>query len=149
MCTANSRRGLEAWLAGMKAADSIVMMFGVHGAEKVGGGFLVGFVLAAAPMNAEAVAEATEQADDAHRFGFAHSAEIIEVGDVESLVQAAFDAPGRTIVLKPLGGAKFFGQKTGHQRDDFRLVMAQVAAQQGHLLDTGKIDGFGRGGLGA
>ncbi len=99
-------------------------------------------------MNAEAVAEATKHADDAHRLGFAHSAEIIEVGDVESLVEAAFDAPGRTIVLKPLGGAEFSGQETGHQGDDFRLVVAQVAAQQGHRLDTGKIDGFGSGGLG-
>jgi hypothetical protein len=140
---------LKAWLAGMKAADSIVMMFGVHGGEKVCGGFVVRFCLEGAPMNTEAVAEATKHADDAHRLGFAHSAKIIEVGDVESLVQATFDAPGGTIVLKPLGGVEFFGQQTGHQRDDFRLVVTQVAAQQGHLLDTGKIDGFGGGGLGA
>jgi hypothetical protein len=46
-------------LAGrLKAADSIVTMFGVHGAEKIPSGFMAGFVLEAAPMNAEAVAEA-------------------------------------------------------------------------------------------
>jgi hypothetical protein len=43
--TANSRRGLKAWLAGMKAADSIMMMFGVHGGEKICGGFVVRFFL--------------------------------------------------------------------------------------------------------
>ena len=43
--TADSRSRLKAWLAGMKAADGIAMMFGVHGGEEVGGGFVVGFVL--------------------------------------------------------------------------------------------------------
>jgi hypothetical protein len=33
-------------------------MFGVHGAEKIRSGFMAGFVLEAASMNAEAVAEA-------------------------------------------------------------------------------------------
>lgn len=63
------------------------------------------------------------------------------------MVPAAFDAPGGTIMLEPLGGAEIFGQETGHQCDDFRLMVAQVAAQQSDLLDTGKIDGFGGGGL--
>jgi hypothetical protein len=43
--TANSRRGLKAWLAGMKAVDSIMMMFGVHRGEKICGGFVVRFFL--------------------------------------------------------------------------------------------------------
>jgi len=38
---ADSRIGLEAWLAGMDAANDLATMFGVHGAEKVAGGFVL------------------------------------------------------------------------------------------------------------
>ena len=39
--TANSRRCLKAWLAGMKTPQGIAMMLGVHGGEEVGGGFVL------------------------------------------------------------------------------------------------------------
>jgi hypothetical protein len=60
--TANSRNGLEAWMAGMEATNGITMMFDVHGAEEIGGGFVLGLVLSAAPMPKQTVAEAPKQA---------------------------------------------------------------------------------------
>jgi len=41
-------------------------MFGVQRAEEVGGGFVLRFLLPAAPMHEEAVAEAPEHADHPH-----------------------------------------------------------------------------------
>ena len=43
---ADSRSGLETGLAGMETADDIARMFGVHGAEEIGGGFVVGVLFA-------------------------------------------------------------------------------------------------------
>ena len=80
-------------MAGLEAADGIAMMFGVHGGKEVGGGFVPGFLLPAAPMHEEAIAEATEHANDPHGLGQAHAALVVAVGDVQALVQAAFDAP--------------------------------------------------------
>ena len=104
------------------------MMFGIHGGEEVGGGFVVRLLLEAAPMSTETVAKTAKHSDYAHGFGFANAAKVIQVGDVESLMQAAFDAPGRAIPFEPLGGAEFFGREAGDQGHGFGLVVAQVAA---------------------
>jgi hypothetical protein len=63
-----------------------------------------GFFLSAAPVDEQAVAEAAKHADDAHGMGLAHPAEIVEVGDIQALMQAGFDAPGGAIELEPLPG---------------------------------------------
>ena len=70
------------------------MVFGVHGVEKVGGGFVVGLVLFRDPVQAEAVAEAAEHSHEEHGGGFAHAAQILKVAHVEALMESAFDAPG-------------------------------------------------------
>ena len=114
-------------------------MFGVHGGEKVGGGFVLGLLLSAAPMHEQAVGEAAKQAHHAHGFGFADSALVVEVRDVQSLVQPAFNAPGGPVVLQPLRGVQALGRQAGHQRDGFGGVLTQMPAQQGDLLDTGEI----------
>ena len=75
--TADSRNGLEAWLAGMEATDGITMMFGVHGAEEIGGSLVLGLVLSAAPMHEQAVAEAPKHSHDAHGLWFADPALIV------------------------------------------------------------------------
>jgi hypothetical protein len=102
--TANSRSGFKAWDAGMDGADGITMMFGIHGGEEISGGFVAGLFLLAAPVDEQAVAETAKHADDAHGMGLAHPAEIVEVGDIQALMQAGFDAPGRAIELEPLPG---------------------------------------------
>lgn len=85
-------------MAGLEPANGRAMMFGVHGGEEISGGFVVGLVLPAAPFHEEAVADPAEQAHQPHGLGKAHPAQVIPVADVQALVQAAFDAPGRPIV---------------------------------------------------
>ena len=60
------------------------MMFGIHGGEKIGRGFMVRAFLLRTPMHAEAIAEAAEHARDPHGVGFADAAQIIQVRDVQS-----------------------------------------------------------------
>ena len=104
------------------------MMFGVQGAEKVGGGLVPGFVLLAAPMHEQTVAEAAQHPYHPHGAGLAHPALIIVMGDVQALVQAVFNAPGGAIGLQPLRRVQCLRRQARHQRHDFRPVLAQVAA---------------------
>jgi len=90
------------------------MMFCVHGAEEIGGGFVLGLVLSAAPVHEQAVAEASKHAHDAHGLWFADTALVIPVGDVQPLVQPAFNAPGGSIILQPLSGVQGLGRQAGH-----------------------------------
>jgi hypothetical protein len=77
------------------------MMFGVHGGEKVGGRFMARLFLLAAPMHEQAVAETAKHAHHQHGMGLAHSAEIVVVRDIQTLVQATFNPPGGAIVIGP------------------------------------------------
>jgi len=103
----------------MEAANGIAMMFSVHGAEEIGGCFVARFLLTAAPFDKQAVAESPKQAHQPHCLGQAHSAQVISVGDIQALVQAAFNAPGRPMVCQPLGGVELRGRQARHQGHDF------------------------------
>ena len=83
------------------------MMFGVHGGEQVGGRFMPGLFLLATPRHEQAVAETPQQAHPQPRMRLAHSAEVVVMRDVQTLAQAAFDAPGGAMVFEPLGRAEF------------------------------------------
>lgn len=122
------------------------MMFGVHGGEEVGGGFVLGLILTAAPVHEEAVTKAPEQADDAHGLREAHAAEVIEMGHIQALMEAALNTPSLAVELEPLGGIELFGRQTGHQGDGFRRVVTQMAAQERYLFDAGELDLLRAGG---
>ena len=125
------------------------MMFGVHGGEEVGGGLVPGFLLPAAPMQEEAVADAAEHPDDPHRVRQAHAALVGAVRDIQALVQTAFDAPGGPVARQPLRGVQLGGRQARHQRDGFRRVLAQVPAQERVLGDARKVHRLGAAGQGA
>jgi len=54
------------------------MMFGVHGGEEVSGGFVLRFLLAAAPVHAQAVAEPANHSHHEHRMGLTDPAEVVQ-----------------------------------------------------------------------
>ena len=120
------------------------MMFSIHGAEKIGGRFILRFGLLGSPVHEEAVAEAAKHTHDSHGAWLSHSALIVQVGNIQPLVQPAFNAPGRPVIDEPLRGIQLGGRQTGHQGHRFGSVVTQVAAQQSDLLDAGKVDLFGR-----
>jgi hypothetical protein len=86
-------------LTGIKAAEGVAMMFGIHGGEEVGGGFVVWFGLLGAPVHTEAVAKSAEQPHDPHGIRLSDSAQVVQVRDIQALVQSAFNAPGCAICL--------------------------------------------------
>src|SRR2546426_10031113 len=96
--TANSRSGLEARPKGVEATDSIAMMFGVHCGEKVSCGFVLGLFLPTAPVHEETVAEASQHAHDAHGFGQAHTALVVQMAEVQPQMQAVLNAPSGKVV---------------------------------------------------
>ena len=104
------------------------MMFGIHGAEKVGGGFVPGLFLAAAPVQEEAGADPPEHSDDPHGLGQAQAAWVVAVGDVQALGQAARLNSRHWAALNSAGG------RLGHPRDGFRGVLAQGGGAAGRLV---------------
>ena len=133
----------------MNGADGVTMMFCVHGGEEIGGGFVVGLLLLAAPMHEQAVGEPAKHPDDVHGMGLADAAQVVEVGDIQALMQSGFDAPGGAIVLEPLLGVEFLWGQAGDQGDGFGPMVAQVTAEQGDLFDTREVHRFAIGGLAA
>ena len=119
------------------------MMFGVHSGEKIAGCFMLRFGLAASPVHEEAVAESAKHAHHPHRPGFPDSALIVQVGNVQALMQSAFDAPSGPVISKPLLRVELGWGQTGNQSHCFRPVVTQVAAEQSDLFDAGQIDLFG------
>lgn len=129
----------------MEATNGITMMFGVHGGEKVSGGFVLGLCLSAAPMHEQTIAEAPEHSDHPHGLWLPDPALVVQMRDVQPLVQSAFDAPGGPVALQPLGGIQGLGWDAGHQRDGFRRVLAQMPAQERDLFHAGKVHLFSGG----
>jgi hypothetical protein len=81
--TVHSRSGLEAWRAGVEATEGIAMMFGIPGGKEVGGGFVLGLVLPAAPVPEEALTERANHSRHTHGFGLAHAAVVVQMADVQ------------------------------------------------------------------
>jgi len=65
--------------------------------------------------------------------------------DIQTLVEAAFDAPGCPVELQPLGGIQRSRLEAGDQRDRFGGVFSKVPAQERDLFDAGKIHRFSGG----
>jgi hypothetical protein len=54
----------------MEATNGTAMMCGIHGVEKIGSGFVAGFVLSVPPMHEQAAAETAKHAPDPQGFWF-------------------------------------------------------------------------------
>lgn len=140
---ANSRKGFEVGFTGEKTAKCITMMFGVHGAEKVGGRLVVRSFLPAAPVHKQTMAEAAQHPQNPHGPGMSHPAVVFQVGHLQALVKSAFDAPGGPVCGRPLCGGEFARRQACEQGHGFRGVVAQVASEPGDLLCGWEADLFG------
>jgi hypothetical protein len=99
-----------------------------HGGLKVGGGQIFGMGLVRAPLQKEAVADAPEQTGHKHGVRVANPAAIIVMGNVQTLVQAVFDAAkARPVQLQPLLGIEPFGWSAGDEAKVFILAALGLA----------------------
>ena len=79
------------------------MIFSHQGLEG-GGGDVVWTTLLGAPLDKEAVGDAAEHSQDPYSIIALHPAAVIVAGDVQTLVQAAFDAPTLAVEQEPEPG---------------------------------------------
>jgi hypothetical protein len=105
------------------------MMFGVPGAEEIGGDFELGLDLSVAPMHKQTVAEAPKHPHAPHGFGFAAAALVVQRREVQSLVQSAFDVgPQRGLVV-------FDGQQKVSARFEHQLARGLSLGVEGVQTD--------------
>ena len=99
-----------------------------HSGLKVGGGQIFGMGLMRAPLQEEAVADAPEQPGYKHSVRMANAATVVIMGNVQTLVQAVFDAAKtRPVKLQPLLGVELFGLGTGDEANVFILAALGLA----------------------
>lgn len=99
-----------------------------HGGLEVGGRQILRMGLMRAPLHEEAVADAPEQPGHKHGVRMANPATIIVLGNVQTLVQAVFDAAKtRPVELQPLLSIEFFGLGTGNEADVLILAALGLA----------------------
>jgi hypothetical protein len=79
------------------------MIFSHEGLE-IGGGDMVWATLVGTPLDKEAVGDAAEHGQNPYAIITLHAAAVIVVGDVQALMQAAFDAPTFPVKLQPQQG---------------------------------------------
>ncbi len=97
---------LEAGAFASHKADGFGDVVFSHGRMEVGGGFVLGFELAAAPFHAEAVGQTAKHARDPEAIGAADSATIFIERNVEPLMESTFNSPGLPVGLQPFSGAE-------------------------------------------
>ena len=81
-----------------------------HPGLEAGGGDVCGAALPGAPLDKEAVGDAAEHSQDPYSIITLHPATVIVVGDVQALVQAAFDAPTLAVEQQPEHGRQQCGR---------------------------------------
>jgi len=91
-----------------------------HGCLEVGGCQILRMGLMRAPLHEEAVADTPEQTGHKHGVRMANPATIIVLGNVQTLVQAVFDAAKtRPVKLQPLPGVELLGFGAGNEANVF------------------------------
>jgi len=99
-----------------------------HGGLKVGGGQILGMGLIRAPLQEEAVADAPEQPGHKHGVRMANAATVVIMGNVQTLVQAVFDAAkARAVELQPLLGVELMGLGAGNETNVLLLAALGLA----------------------
>ena len=88
----------------------------------------MGTALMGAPLHEQAIADAPEQTGHKHGVRVLDAATIVVMRNVQTLVQAVFDAAkSRPIQLQPLLGIELFGWGAGNQADVFILSTVGLA----------------------
>lgn len=94
-------------------------------------------------MHKEAGAQSTEHSQNVHGSGDAHAAVIIAQGDVQPLVKAVLNSPGKPVAVQPLPRVELCGLEVGYQADDLVFSPFNLAAELGGLGGKRKTDVFG------
>ena len=118
-------------------------MFLGHSGLEVGRGHVIGTALVLSPLHKQAIGQASIHAEDEHGFRILYAATVVVVGNIESLMEPALDAPALPIELQPLLGVEPLGRRTGDQRHLFVLATLGLTQQSSGLSCEGESHVFG------
>lgn len=104
------------------------MFFG-HAGLKIGGRDLVGSALTRAPFHEQTNGQPAKHAQDPHAIVALDPAAIVVVGHIQTLVEAAFDAPALAVQVQPLTRGQPFDRGAGEQGYFFVLAAGGLAQQ--------------------
>jgi len=82
-------------------AKCLGAVFAGHQGVKIGGGEVIGTALMAAPLDKEAVGQTTEHSQEEQGLGLLNATAVIIEGNIQSLMEPAFDAPALPVELEP------------------------------------------------
>jgi hypothetical protein len=123
-------RRLQTGALGKQQPHSRSTVILTHGGLEVGGRqkLRMGTTLMGAPLQEEAIADAPEQTGHKHGVRVLDAAAIVVMRNVQTLVQAVFDAAkSRPIQLQPFLGVELFGWGAGNETDVFILATDGLA----------------------
>jgi len=100
-----------------------------HGGLEIGGSQVFRMRLMRAPLHEEAVADAPEQSGHKHGVRMANAATVVIMRNVQTLVQAVFDAAkARAVRLQPFLGVELLGLGAGNEANV--LILAALGLAQ-------------------
>ena len=114
-----------------------------HNRLEVGSGDVVWAGLIGTPMHEKTVGDATKHSQGPERVIILHPRTVIIVGDIQTLMQTAFDSPALSVKLQPKLGWKNAGRSAGNQGDLFILTSLSLAQQPRYLTGKGEAHLFG------
>jgi len=79
-----------------------------HVGLEVGGGLVFCIGLLVAPLHEEAVGQTAKHAQHPQGIGVAHPAPVVIEGDIQALMESAFDPPRLSVGQQPLPGLEGF-----------------------------------------
>lgn len=113
-------------------------MFLGHKRLEIGGGDVVGAALSKLPFHEETVGQTSVDTEDEHGLWVLYARAIVIVGDVKTLMEAAFDAPRETVEFEPMGGTEPLTGSAGDESDLFVDAALSLTQQAGGLCGKGK-----------
>ena len=111
-----------------------------HERLKVGRSNLIGPALSGSPFHEEAVGDSAKHAKHPHPIVTLNSAAVVIVGDVQTLVKPALDAPTRPVQVQPSLGLKLGAGRAGDQGHLFIFSPFGLAQEARRLRRHGKAD---------
>ena len=107
----------------------------------------VDFTAVPQPSLGEADHNPAKQAQGKSRFGVAHTAAVFAEGNVQSMVQAAFDGPIASLEFEQASRIQLFQREAGDEINNFSSFFALAAdapTEPGDALNSGKAHLLGR-----
>lgn len=108
-------------------------MFFTQSGLKIGGGEMLWVRLMLAPFHEETVGQASKHSDHEHGLGVLDPTAIVVIGNIEPLMEPAFDSPPMAVELEPELGWQFLDRRAGDQSHFLILAPLGLTQEPSHL----------------